>query len=481
MAIPEFMLILLDDCGYPWDEAWQIINGVFAYTNHTVMSEALEVWPVDLVKSMLPRIYQIIREIDNRHRKSIWEQTGDSDQVESMAIISNGMIRMANLCVCACHSVNGVSALHSEILKDTVFNEFYKLQPKKFKNVTNGIAYRRWLCQANPGLCKYLKELIGDGFESDARELEKLKAFEDDKTVLKEIERIKFENKQSFAELVKKTNGIELAPHSIFDVQVKRLHEYKRQHLNALNIIAKYLEIKANTGGDFTPHTYIFAAKAAPGYFVAKKIISFIIALGELINNDPDIGGRLKVVYMEDYNVTMAERLMPAADFSEQISLAGTEASGTGNMKLMLNGAITIGTLDGANVEIFEAVGEDNMILFGMQTPEVEELRRNGYVPMDYYNNNLQLQEVIDFINKGISGKSFGEIGGTIIHHDPYMVLADFADYRQAQDKMVEIFKDRQGFSRMSLMNTASGGRFSADSSLGVYAVNIWHAKPYLP
>ena len=224
--------------------------------------------------------------------------------------------------------------------------------------------------------------------------------------------------------------------------------------------------IKANPGGDFTPHTYIFAAKAAPGYFVAKKIISFIIALGELINNDPDIGGRLKVVYMEDYNVTMAERLMPAADFSEQISLAGTEASGTGNMKLMLNGAITIGTLDGANVEIFEAVGEDNMILFGMQTPEVEELRRNGYVPMDYYNNNLQLQEVIDFINKGISGKSFGEIGGTIIHHDPYMVLADFADYRQAQDKMVEIFKDRQGFSRMSLMNTASAGRFSADRSI---------------
>ena len=481
MAIPEFMRILLDDCGYPWDEAWQIINGVFAYTNHTVMSEALEVWPVDLVKSMLPRIYQIIREIDNRHRKSIWEQTGDSDQVESMAIISNGMIRMANLCVCACHSVNGVSALHSEILKDTVFNEFYKLQPKKFKNVTNGIAYRRWLCQANPGLCNYLKELIGDGFESDARELEKLKAFEDDKTVLKEIERIKFENKQSFAELVKKTNGIELDPHSIFDVQVKRLHEYKRQHLNALNIIAKYLEIKANPGGDFTPHTYIFAAKAAPGYFVAKKIISFIIALGELINNDPDIGGRLKVVYMEDYNVTMAERLMPAADFSEQISLAGTEASGTGNMKLMLNGAITIGTLDGANVEIFEAVGEDNMILFGMQTPEVEELRRNGYVPMDYYNNNLQLQEVIDFINKGISGKSFGEIGGTIIHHDPYMVLADFADYRQAQDKMVEIFKDRQGFSRMSLMNTASAGRFSADRSIGEYAENIWQAKPYLP
>ena len=480
MAIPEFMRILLDDCGYPWDEAWEIIQGIFAYTNHTVMKEALEVWPEELVNRLLPRIYQIIKEIDNRHRSAIWEQTHDADRVERMAIISNGLVHMANLCVCASHSVNGVSALHSEILKDTVFNEFYTLNREKFKNVTNGIAYRRWLCQANPALCGYLKEIIGDGFENDASQLEKLKVFADDKAVLKEIERIKLENKESFAQLVKKTNGIEIDPNSIFDVQVKRLHEYKRQHLNALNILAKYIEIKKNPGGDFTPHTYIFAAKAAPGYFVAKKIISFICALGDLINNDPDVAGRLKVVYMEDYNVTMAERLMPAADFSEQISLAGTEASGTGNMKLMLNGAITIGTMDGANVEIFEAVGKDNIIIFGMQTPDVEELRRHGYTPMNYYNNNQELREVIDYINRGIDGKPFGEIGGTIVHHDPYMVLADFADYRLAQKNLVEIYNDRQLFSRMSLMNTASAGRFSADRSIGEYAQNIWNTKPYL-
>jgi starch phosphorylase len=479
MAIPEFMRILLDDCGYPWDEAWKLIKGIFAYTNHTVMKEALEVWSEELVKRLLPRIYQIIKEIDNRHRAAIWEETHDADRVERMAIISNGLVHMANLCVCASHSVNGVSALHSEILKNTVFNDFYTLKPEKFKNVTNGIAYRRWLCQANPALCGYIKELIGDGFENDASELEKLKAFADDETVLKEIERIKFENKENFAKLVKKTNGIEIDPNSIFDVQVKRLHEYKRQHLNALNILTKYLEIKKNPGGNFTPHTYIFAAKAAPGYFVAKKIISFICALGDLINNDPDVAGRLKVVYMEDYNVTMAERLMPAADFSEQISLAGTEASGTGNMKLMLNGAITIGTMDGANVEIFEAVGEDNIIIFGMETPDVEELRRHGYTPMNYYNNNGELREVIDFINRGINGKPFGEIGGTIVHYDPYMVLADFAGYRLAQKKLDEIYKNRQLFSRMSLMNTASAGRFSADRAIGEYAKNIWHSKPY--
>lgn len=481
MAIPEFMRLLLDDCGYSWEEAWKMVGEIFAYTNHTVMSEALECWPEELVNRLIPRIYQIIKEIDNRSRASVWEQTGDADMVESMAVISNGVIRMANLCVFACHSVNGVSALHSEIVKNTVFKDFYALTPEKFKNVTNGIAYRRWLCQSNPGLSKLIKELIGDEFVRDGSELLKLRAYIDDAAVLKELGNIKLANKESFAALVKKTNGIELDPTSIFDVQVKRLHEYKRQHLNAINILVRYLAIKENPTGDFTPHTYIFGAKAAAGYFMAKKIISFICELAELINNDPDVAGRLKVVYMEDYNVTMAERLMPAADFSEQISLAGTEASGTGNMKLMLNGAITIGTLDGANVEICEAAGAENLLIFGMTTEDVDNLKRSGYVPMNYYNNNSELRRAIDFINKGINGKSFTEITDSLLYHDPYMVLADFADYHLTQAKAEKIWLDRDRFNRMSLMNISGAGRFSADRAIGEYAQNIWHTKPYNP
>ncbi len=294
--------------------------------------------------------------------------------------------------------------------------------------------------------------------------------------MLDKIGDIKLQNKKTFAEYVKKTTGVELDPNSIFDVQVKRLHEYKRQHLNALNIVAKYLEIKENPDGDYVPHTYIFAAKAASGYFMAKKIISFICALADMINNDPDMRGRLKVVYLEDYNVTMAERLMPTADISEQISLAGTEASGTGNMKLMINGAVTLGTLDGANVEIHEAVGDDNIVLFGMRTPEVNEVKRNGYTPMNYYINNPELKKVIDFIQQGINGKQFPEIGNTIIHHDPYMVLADFADYRNAQKKIDEIYRDKDRFNRMSLMNIAGAGRFAADRAINEYARDIWHA-----
>lgn len=386
---------------------------------------------------------------------------------------------MANLCVFACHSVNGVSALHSEILKETVFHDFYSLNPEKFKNVTNGIAYRRWLCQSNPGLSTLITDLIGDSFVRDGSELMKLRAYTDDMSVLKELERIKTANKERFAALVKKSNGIELDPSSIFDVQVKRLHEYKRQHLNAINILARYLAIKENPSGNFTPHTYIFGAKAAAGYFMAKKIISFICELAELINNDPDVAGRLKVVYMEDYNVTMAETLMPAADFSEQISLAGTEASGTGNMKLMLNGAITIGTLDGANVEIHEAVGAENILVFGMNTEEVNNLKRSGYVPRNYYNNNAELRRTFDYISKGINGKTFMEISGTLLQHDPYMVLADFADYHLAQSKAEEIWLDRERFNRMSLMNISGAGRFSADRAIAEYAENIWHTKPY--
>lgn len=476
MAIPELMRIMLDECGYGWDDAYRIVEECCAYTNHTVMAEALECWGEDLFKRLLPRIYQIVKEIDNRFRAKIWNATGDAGKVEKMAVIANGAVRMANLCVAVCHKVNGVSALHSEILKDTVFNDFYRLEPEKFTNVTNGIAHRRWLCQANPALTKYLTDLIGDGFIYNGAELEKLKAYADDKTVLSDLRKIKTQNKENFAALIKKKTGVSLDPTSIFDVQVKRLHEYKRQHLNALNILAKYLEIKANPNKDYTPHTYIFGAKAASGYFMAKKIIEFICALADLINNDPDVKDKLKVVYVEDYNVTMAEALMPAADISEQISLAGTEASGTGNMKLMMNGAITLGTMDGANVEIFEAVGAENILIFGMNTPEVNELKKRGYTPLNYYSNNAEIHNAIDFINKGIGGKRFPEIGGTIVHHDPYMVLADFADYRNMQKQAEQIWHETDRWNRMSLMNIAGAGIFAADRAINEYGENIWHA-----
>ncbi|MBE6773271.1 MAG: glycogen/starch/alpha-glucan phosphorylase [Ruminococcaceae bacterium] len=478
LSIPELMRILLDECGYGWDEAWAIVTKATAYTNHTVMKEALECWSEDLFKSFLPRIYTIVKEIDNRYRAHIWEQTHDAGKVEEMAVISGGIIRMANLCVATCHSVNGVSALHSQILKDSLFNSYYKLTPDKFKNVTNGIAHRRWLCQANPELTSYLTELIGDGFIYNGDELAKLRDFANDKKVLKKIGDIKYNNKKAFAAHVKKTMGIELNPDSIFDVQVKRLHEYKRQHLNAFQIIARYLEIKDNPDGDYVPHTYIFGAKAASGYFMAKKIIQMICSLANVINNDPDMRGRLKVVFLEDYNVTMAEKLMPAADISEQISLAGTEASGTGNMKLMINGALTLGTLDGANVEINEAVTDDNMFLFGMKTPEVNELKRSNYQPINYYNNNAELRRVIEFIQKGFDGKQFPEIGNTIIYHDPYMVLADFADYRRAQKKIDEVWRDRDKWNKMSLLNTAGAGRFATDRAILDYARDIWHTQP---
>lgn len=482
LAVPELMRILLDECGYGWDDAWNIVTSAVAYTNHTVMKEALECWPEDLYRRLMPRIWQITKEIDNRFRNFVWQATTNADQVERMAIMSNGVVRMANLCVASSHSVNGVSALHSEILKDTVFHDFYTLSPNKFKNVTNGIAHRRWLCQSNPELTNLLKELIGDGFIYQADELLKLRDYKDDESVLKELERIKTHNKERFAEQVYKKSGVKLDPNSIFDVQVKRLHEYKRQHLNALNILTEYLAIKANPNAEYTPHTYIFGAKAASGYFVAKKIIEFICALSNMINNDPDVRGRLKVVYCEDYNVTMAENLMPAADISEQISLAGTEASGTGNMKLMINGAVTLGTMDGANVEIFDAVGEDNIFIFGMSTPEAEEMKRRGYVPNNFYNNNAELRATIDFINQnGIDGKQFPEIGGTILHHDPYMVLADFADYRRAQKQAVETFKDRTVWNKMSLMNISGAGRFAADRAINDYARDIWHTKSAFP
>lgn len=478
MAIPELMRIMLDECGYDWDSAWNIVTKTVAYTNHTVMKEALECWSEELYSRLLPRIYQITKEIDNRFRAYIWSVSHDADKVERMAITSGGVVRMANLCVAGSHSVNGVSALHSEILKDTVFNDFYSVTPDKFKNVTNGIAFRRWICQSNPRLTNYITELIGDEFITKSDALLKLRDYIDDKKVLDKLMEIKHDNKVRFAEIVKKRNGVEIDPNSIFDVQVKRLHEYKRQSLNILNIIAQYQALKANPNMDFVPRTYIFASKAAPGYFMAKKTIELIDSLSKLINNDADVNGKMKVVFMEEYNVSLAEVLMPAADISEQISLAGTEASGTGNMKLMLNGAVTLGTLDGANVEIAEAVGEDNIFLFGMKTPEVQQLQNNGYHPMDYINNNAVLKGVIDFLNAGINGKTFGEITSSLMNVDPYMALADFADYQMAQAKSAEVYKDKYAFAKMSLMNISGAGVFSADRSIMDYANNIWNTKP---
>ncbi|MBQ8980116.1 MAG: glycogen/starch/alpha-glucan phosphorylase, partial [Eubacterium sp.] len=478
MAIPELMRIMLDECGYGWDEAWSIVTRTVAYTNHTVMKEALECWTEELYSRLLPRIYQITKEIDNRFRAYVWSATQDADRVERMAIVSGGVVRMANLCVAGSHSVNGVSALHSEILKDTVFSDFYNLTPDKFTNVTNGIAFRRWLCQSNPALTEYITSLIGSDFITKSDDLIKLREFKDDKKVLEKFAEIKYENKVRFAKYIKRKQGVDIDPDSIFDVQVKRLHEYKRQQLNVLNIIAEYQMLKANPNAEYHPKTYIFASKAAPGYFMAKKIIELIDALSKVINNDPDVNGKLKVVFVEDYNVSVAEVLMPAADVSEQISLAGTEASGTGNMKLMLGGAITLGTLDGANVEIYDAVGADNIVIFGMKTPEVEDLKRAGYYPMNYINNNEVLKNAIDFIMAGVNGKRFDEITSSLMNVDPYMALADFADYQKAQQQIQRLYADKQKFAQMSLMNVSGAGVFSADRSIMDYANRIWHTAP---
>lgn len=477
LAIPELIRICLDDCGYSWDKAWDIVTRTFAYTNHTVMKEALECWPEEIFKPLLPRIYQIVKEIDNRFRAEVWEETHDPAKVEKMAIISGGQIRMANLCVATCHSVNGVSALHSEILKETIFKDFYEITPNKFKNVTNGIAHRRWLCQSNPELTNFLSDLIGDDFVYDARNLEKLKKYENDNEVLESLGKIKRNNKEAFSNYLYKKQGILLDPNSVFDVQVKRLHEYKRQHLNAYEIISNYLLLKSNPNMEFTPRTYIFGAKAASGYYMAKKIINMICSLADLINNDPDIAGRIKIVYIEDYRVSMAEALMPASEISEQISLAGTEASGTGNMKLMINGAITLGTMDGANVEIHEAVGPDNIYIFGMNADEARDLKTH-YDPKEFYNRNEDLKRIVEFIDGGINGNEFKELGSGMLYNDPYMVFADFEDYKKIREELTELYKDPEKWNRKSLNNIAGAGIFAADRAIAEYAENIWDAEP---
>ena len=478
LSVPELMRFLLDECGYSWEKSWDIVCRTTAYTNHTVMSEALECWQESMFKHRLPRVYQIICEIDRRFKEQVLRDTGDYALMERTAIITGGMIRMANLCVAACHSVNGVSRLHSNILKDSLFSDYHRMMPEKFLNVTNGIAHRRWLCQANPELSAFLSEKIGDGFIMDASNLSKLNDYKDDREVLSKLREIKRGNKVRLSNYFKQNFGTSLDPDSIFDMQVKRLHEYKRQHLNALHIISDYLFIKNNPNAPFTPKTYIFGAKAAPGYLLAKKIIHMIAELSKVIDNDPATKGKLKVLFAEDYRVTLAELLIPAADISEQISLASTEASGTGNMKLMMNGAITLGTDDGANVEIHEAVGDDNIIIFGMKTPEVLRLRKSGYSPIEYYNNNPALREALDFISRGIGGTSFEDIANTLKNVDHYMALADFSDYCAAHDKANALYNDCDVWNRMSLINIAESGRFASDRSIADYARDIWHTTP---
>ena len=479
IAIPEMMRILLDECSYEWDAAFDICRKVFAYTNHTVMSEALEKWNVDIFRSTLPRIWQIVQEMDRRCRADLEKAfPGDQGKINYMAIIGDNQVRMANICAYTCHSINGVSKLHSEIIKDSVFHDYYLFKPQAFKNVTNGIAYRRWLLASNPGLCKLLDETIGDGYKHDASDLTKLNKYADDKTVLKKLNEIKLDNKKNFAAYLEKSTGQVIDPNSIFDCQVKRMHEYKRQHLNAMNIAAEYLYLKANPNADFVPKTYIFGAKAAPGYYMAKQMIRMICKLGKLIDNDPAVKDKLRIVYLEDYCVSLSERLMPASEVSEQISLAGTEASGTGNMKFMLNGAITLGTLDGANVEIADAAGKDNEIIFGMLTPEVNALKGMGYHPQAFISDDNVAMAVLDMLEKGWNGENFSEVTNNLRNSDPYMVLADFKDYRRAQHTVQELYKQKQTWNRMSLMNISNAGIFSADRSIMDYARDIWGATP---
>ncbi len=479
LAIPELMRILLDECGYDWDKAFDICQRTFAYTNHTVMSEALEKWNLDIFRSTLPRIYSIVEEMDRRCRADFEKAfPGDWGKINYMAILGDNQVRMANICCYVCHSINGVSKLHSQIIKDSVFHDYYLYKPQAFKNVTNGIAYRRWLLASNPGLTKLLSETIGEGFKHDASQLTKLNAFKNDKTVLKALEDVKKANKVEFASYLEKTTGQVIDPSSIFDCQVKRMHEYKRQHLNALNIAAQYLYLKDHPNAEFAPKTYIFGAKAAPGYYMAKQMIRLICKLGALIDADPAVREKLRVVYLEDYNVSLSERLMPASEVSEQISLAGTEASGTGNMKFMLNGAVTLGTLDGANVEIAAAAGKENEIIFGMLTEEVNQMKATGYHPTMFINSDEVAMEVLNFLEKGWNGESFHEVVNNLRTSDPYMVMADFKDYRRAQADVQKLYADRTRWNQMSLANIANSGVFSADRSVLDYARDIWGAHP---
>lgn len=484
LAIPELMRLLIDENGLSWDEAWNITTSTCAYTNHTVLAEALETWPEDLIARKLPRIYSILKEINRRFCEDLWARfPGQWDKISRMAIISYNTVKMANLSVHGSHSVNGVSALHSDIIKDSIFKDFYDYTPDKFTNVTNGIAHRRWLNQSNPELCALLNDCIGTNYAKDASTLQDFKKFENDESVLKRLEEIKAIKKKQFADFAKKKQGIVVDPTTLFDVQAKRMHEYKRQLLNVLHIISEYIALKENPDLPVQPKTYIFAAKAAAGYYMAKKIIKLICYLAEDIKKHPKINEKLNVVYMEDYNVTMSETLMPASEISEQISLAGKEASGTGNMKFMINGALTIGTLDGANVEMAEHVGRENIFIFGLNAEEVSAIWRSGYSSSIYYNQDPMLRKIVETLIVGFNGESFSDIANYLLTGapvaDPYMCMADFESYAKTQKTLSDLYQnDQKSWYKKSLCNIAAAGYFAADRSIKEYAENIWNLKP---
>ena len=481
LAIPELMRLLVDEFGYDWDTAWSITTRTVFYTNHTVMAEALEKWDEGLVRVRLPRIYMILKEIDRRFCNEAMARCNDFDKVNRMAIIGGGQVRMANLAVVGSQKVNGVSALHSEIIKNSVFHDFYTIMPEKFTNVTNGIAHRRWLCQSNPGLRDLITDLVGEGVGTDASKLSGLLKYQNDKQVLAQIGKIKHDCKVSFAKYIKETAGVTINPESRIDTQIKRLHEYKRQLMNVLKIISQYLDLLDDPNKDVTPQTFVFGAKAAGGYYHAKRIISLINCLSAEIQKNPYIKQKLDVLFVENYNVTKAERLIPASEVSEQISLAGKEASGTSNMKFMLNGAITLGTLDGANVEILEQVGDDNIFIFGMHADEVERTWGN-YYPTNLYTSSYEIKRIVDRLRVGFDGTSFADIANYLVLGsnniaDPYMCLLDLGDYMRAAQNLDEAYKDKARWNRMALVNIAKSGVFASDRSIEEYADNIWNLR----
>ena len=483
LCVPELMRILMDDWFFSWEKAWDTVVRVCSYTNHTVLPEALETWSEDLFALKLPRIHMIVKEINERFCRDAWNAfPGDWDRISRMSVIGYGRVRMANLSIIGSHSVNGVSAMHSEILKESVFKDFYKMYPERFGNVTNGIAHRRWLCASNPGLASLLDDTIGPDYRMHPEKLADFRRFASDSSVLERLDRVKRENKRTFSDLMARQRGIVIDPDSVFDVQIKRLHEYKRQLLNVLNIIGIYLDLKDHPDLPIRPRTYLFGAKAAPGYQMAKEIIRLICMLSREIENDPVIRQKLRVVFLEDYNVTLAEALIPAAEISEQISLAGKEASGTGCMKLMINGALTIGTLDGANVEMLAAAGDDNMYIFGLNSREVEDLWTRGYRAAEIYAGNERLRRIIEQLNIGFAGESFSGIARYLIAAngvaDPYFCLADFDSYRETKQRVFRDYEDREKWNRMSLCNIASAGIFTADRCIREYAEKFWHIKP---
>ena len=487
VAVAELMRILLDEEGLEWDEAWEITTKTCAYTNHTIMAEALEKWPIELFSRLLPRIYQIIEEINRRFIEDIKAKyPGNQEKINKMAIIFNGQVKMAHLAIAAGYSVNGVARLHTEILKNQELRDFYEMMPEKFNNKTNGITQRRFLLHANPLLSSWVTGHIGDDWITDLSKISGLKLYADDKKAQQEFMNIKYQNKVRLAKYIKEHNGVDVDPRSIFDVQVKRLHEYKRQLLNILHVMHLYNTIKDHPEMDFYPRTFIFGAKAAAGYRRAKLTIKLINAVAEVINNDQSIKGKLKVVFIEDYRVSNAEIIFAAADVSEQISTASKEASGTGNMKFMLNGAPTLGTMDGANVEIVEEVGEENAFIFGLSSDEVINYEKNGgYHPMDYFNNDQDIRRVLMQLINGEYApddpERFRDIYDSLLNTnssakaDTYFILADFKPYAEAQKRVEEAYRDEERWAKMAILNVACSGKFTADRTIQQYVDEIWH------